>query len=324
MTTTVICGILPTTLFTARAQSVTKIERYALGLDAVLSPSEQFRELWVGNGGQGRPAEGPVWISEGGYLLFNDMASSRRLKYAPGQGVTVAMQPNGGANGLTRDLQGRLISCEGETRRVTRTNEDGTITVVAESFEGKRIPPPNDVVVKSDGSIYFTCPRGTLQLGENDAEVGVYRVSPDLTSVTLVANDLSVPNGISFSPDERILYISDSSPRHIRAYAVSAKGEVVANSGRLFADLSGTEQGTTDGIKVNTAGNVFSGGAGGLYILDSQGMKLGRIVHGLFWTTNVAFGGDDWKTLYFTTRSSLNMINMKIPGIRVPTKAKPA
>ncbi len=312
-------GIITTgVLRIASAQTTKKIDRYASELDRIISTSEPIRELGSGYGVAGNPAEGPVWVAEGHYLLFNSMQASRRMKFTPGEGVTVALEGTNGANGLTRDLQGRLISAERDTRRVTRTEANGAITVVADSFQAKRLPPPNDVVVKSDGSIYFTAPGG----GPTDATVGVYRVSPDLTSISLVADGMVVPNGLAFSPNEEILYIVDSGPRHVRAYDLLSNGSLAKASSRLFADMSGPEPGGPDGMKVDTAGNVYTGGAGGLYILDSKGKKLGRIVHGLNFTTNVAFGGDDWKSLYFTTRSSLNVVNVKIPGIPVPPKKK--
>jgi gluconolactonase len=305
-----------------QAQAVKSIERYAVELDAIISTSEPIQELGSGYGVAGSPAEGPVWIAEGGYLLFNDMQTSRRLKYTPGKGVTVALESTNGANGLTRDLQGRLISAERDTRRVTRTEADGAVTVVAASFQGRRLPPPNDVVVKSDGAIYFTAPgRSTAP---NDAVVGVYRVSPDFDSISILAQDLDIPNGLAFSPDEDILYVADSRHRHLRAFDLLPDGMRANQTSRVFADLAGTEPGGTDGVKVDTAGNVYTGGAGGLYILDSTGRKLGRIVHGQNHTTNVAFGGGDWKTLYFTTRSTLNRVNIKLSGLPVPARKKTA
>jgi len=142
----------------AWAQGGTRIERLAPELDAIIDTSQPIRELATGFGGTIGPAEGPVWFAEGRYLLFNDIQTSRRMKYTPGQGVVIAKAPTNEANGLTRDLQGRLISAEHATRRVTRENPDGGITVVAEHFQGKRLRRPNDVVVKSDGAIYFTDP----------------------------------------------------------------------------------------------------------------------------------------------------------------------
>ena len=151
---------------------------------------------------------------------------------------------------------------------------------------------------------------------------GVYRVSPDLGSISLIVDDCVGPNGLAFSPDENVLYVNDSRRRHVKAYDMLPNGTVARQTSRVFVDLNGPESGVPDGMKVDTAGNVFTGGAGGLYIMDKTGKKLGRIVHGLPATTNMAFGGDDWKTLYFTTRSSLNMVNVKIAGVPVPAKKK--
>src|SRR5438045_1459847 len=141
----------------ALAQSTAKrIELLDPSLDKIISTSQPIQELGAGYGGDMGPAEGPLWWKEGGYLLFNDIHTSRRLKYTPGSGVTVDLQPTNRANGLTRDVKGRLISCEHDTRRVTRRELDGSLTVVANSFAGKRLNRPNDVIVKSDGAMYFT------------------------------------------------------------------------------------------------------------------------------------------------------------------------
>jgi len=307
----------------AWAQSAKRIEWLAPELDGIIDTSQSIRELAAGFGGDIGPAEGPVWIAEGRYLLFNDIQTSRRMKYTPGQGVVVAKTPTNEANGLTRDLQGRLISAEHATRRVTREDPDGSITVVANNFQGKRLLRPNDVIVKSDGAIYFTDPGGPLAPDQYDVTVsGVYRVSADLGSMSLIIDDLIGPNGLAFSPDEAVLYVNDSRRRIVRAYDLLPNGTVAKQTSRLFADMGGAEPGVPDGMKVDVAGNVYTGGAGGLYIMDKTGKKLGRIVHGLPATTNVAFGGDDWKTLYFTTRSSLNMVNVKIAGVPVPARKK--
>jgi gluconolactonase len=307
----------------AWGQSAKRIERLAPELDAILDVSQPIRELATGFGGDVGPAEGPVWIAEGHYLLFNDIQTSRRMKYTPGQGVVVAKTPTNEANGLTRDLQGRLISAEHLTRRVTREDPDGSITVVANNFQGKRLLRPNDVIVKSDGSIYFTDPGGPLAPDQFDVTVaGVYRVSADLGTISLVVDDQIGPNGLAFSPDESILYVNDARRRVVRAYDLLPNGTVAKQTSRLFADVGGAEPGVPDGMKVDMAGNVYTGGAGGLYIMDKTGRKLGRIVHGLPATTNVAFGGDDWKTLYFTTRSSLNSVTLKIAGVQVPARKR--
>ena len=305
------------------AQAARKIESMAPELASIIATSEPIRELASGFGGDIGPAEGPVWMSEGRYLLFNDIQNARRMKYAPGQGATVAMEKTNEANGMTRDLQGRIISAEHLTRRVTRYETDGSITVVANSFQGKRLLRPNDVIVKSDGTIYFTDPGGNAAPEQWDVTLsGVYRVSADLGSMSLVVDEMVRPNGIALSPDESILYVGDSRRRHVRAYDLLPNGMAAMETSRVFADLGGAEPGVPDGMKVDTAGNVYTGGAGGLYIIDPKGKKLGRIVHGQPATTNVAFGGADWKTLYFTTRSTLFSVNVKIAGVPVPARKK--
>jgi len=303
-----------------------RIEQMDGALANIIATNEPIRQLANGYGGDIGPAEGPLWMAEGKYLLFNDINSARRMKYTPGQnGATVAMEKTNEANGLTRDLQGRILSAEHLTRRVTRYEPDGSVTVIANSFGGKRLLRPNDVIVKSDGSIYFTDPGGPLAPDQWDVTVaGVYRVSADLGTMSLVVDDMVGPNGLAFSPDESILYVNDARRRHARAYDVLPNGTLAKQTSRLFADLGGPEPGVPDGMKVDVAGNVYTGGGGGLYIMDKTGKKLGRIVHGQPATTNVAFGGDDWKTLYFTTRSTLFSVNVKIAGIPVPVKKKTA
>ena len=303
------------------AQSARKIESLAPELDRVISSSEPIRELATGYGGTIGPAEGPVWWADGHYLLFNDINTARRMKYMPGSSPTVAMEKTNEANGMTGDQQGRLVSAEHLTRRVTRYESDGSLTVIANSFQGKRLLRPNDVIVKSDGSIYFTDPGGNAAPEQWDVTIsGVYRVSPDLGSMSLIIDDMVRPNGLAFSPDENTLYVADTRRRHVRAYQMQANGTIAKETSRVFVDLGGTEPGVPDGIKVDAEGNVYSGGSGGLYIIDPKGKKLGRIVHGQAATTNVAFGGDDWKTLYFTTASTLFSVNVKIAGVPVPAK----
>jgi gluconolactonase len=308
------------------AQGAMRIEQMAPELGNIVATSEPIRQLANGFGGDIGPAEGPLWIAEGRYLVFNDIQTARRMKYTPGQqGATVAMEKTNEANGLTRDLQGRIVSAEHLTRRVTRYEPDGSVTVIANSFGGKRLLRPNDVIVKSDGSIYFTDPGGNNAPDQWDVTLsGVYRVSADLGTMSLVVPDMVRPNGLAFSPDESILYVADSRRRHVRAYDLLPNGTTALDTSRVFVDLNGTEPGVPDGMKVDSAGNVYTGGAGGLYIMDSKGKKLGRIIHGQPATTNVAFGGDDWKTLYFTTRSTLFAVNIKVAGVPVPVKKKTA
>jgi gluconolactonase len=297
-----------------------RIEQFAAELETIIAVSEPVRFLADGFGGPKGPAEGPVWWHEGGYLLFSDIHNNRRMKYQPGSGVSVFKEHTKFANGLTRDMQGRLVACENAARRVTREEHDGSTTVIMNSFQGRRLYRPNDVVVRSDGCLYFTDPwTGNAVPEEWDQTApGVYRVSADLGTKTLLARDFAMPNGLAFSPDETVLYINDSRRRHIRAFELAPNGTLAKQTDRVFADLSGDEPGVPDGMKVDTAGNVFCGGAGGIWIMGPTGRKLGRIVHGANATTNMAFGGDDWRTLYFTTHNALGSVNVKIPGVPVP------
>ena len=210
----------------ARGQITPRIEKLAPELDKVISASEPIQHLADGFGGQLGPAEGPVWWKEGPYLLFSDIHNNRRMKYEPGAGVTVFLEPTNRANGLTRDLQGRLIACEHDTRRVTRLEPDGSLTVIANSFQGRQLNRPNDVVVRSDGCIYFTDPwtNPAPQQQWDLTLAGVYRLTPDLGTMTMLVDDFVLPNGLAFSPDEKLLYINDSRRRHIRAFELLPNG----------------------------------------------------------------------------------------------------
>ena len=302
------------------AQSSKRVEQLTPELDRIIATTQPIEELADGFGGPQGPAEGPLWWHEGGYLVFSDIHNNRRMKYEPGKGVSLLLEPTNRANGLTSDLQGRLVACEHDSRRVSRQELDGSITVIANSFQGRQINRPNDVVVKSDGSIYFTDP-WTSPNAPNQWDLpfsGVYRVSPDLGTLSLLIDDFIIPNGLAFSPDEDVLYINDSRRGHIRAFDVQPNGTLAKQTDRVFVELRGDEPGVPDGMKVDVEGNVYCGGAGGLWIMDPKGKKLGRIVHGAPATTNLAFGGADWKTLYFTSRNHLGAVNVKIAGIPVP------
>ena len=298
------------------------IERIAPEMDRIVSMDETIEELGDGYGGDQGPAEGPVWWKEGGYLLFSDIHNNRRMRWSTEDGVSVFREPTDRANGLTRDLQGRLVACEHDSRRVTGLKHDGSITVIANSFKGRQLNRPNDVVVKSDGSIYFTDP-WTFQRPQEQWELdfaGVYRVSADLGTLTLLVQDFLTPNGLAFSPDESVLYINDSRRGHIRAFDMQPTGALALASDRVFCDLRGERPGVPDGMKVDVEGNVYCGGAGGVWVMDPSGEHLGTIVHGQAATTDVAWGDDDWKTLYITTRNTLARVRLKIAGLPVPTR----
>ncbi len=312
------------------------VEKLDPALDRIIDPRQEFEELGKGFA----LGEGPVWWKEGGYLLFSDVINNRRMKWSPREGVTEFLKPTNYANGLTRDRQGRLIACEhggatpGEyNSRVTRTEPDGSLTVVANNYRGHRLNRPNDVVVRSDGSIYFT-DRMTFNVVSELDFMGVYKVSPDLGTINLLVRDAPAPldaaNGLAFSPDEKILYLTAG--RYIRAFDMQAprygadRGNIAAPpfvdtgllnlaSERVFCDLRGPRPGGSDGMKVDMEGNVYCGGSGGLWIIDPAGKHLGTIPVPI---VNIAWGGDDWKTLFITTRETVGRIQMKIPGVPVP------
>lgn len=263
--------------------------------------------------------EGPVWNLKGGYLLFSDIPANRIKKWTPKDGISDYRVPSSKSNGLTLDKRGRLIACEHASRRVSRTEEDGTILTIASHYEGKKLNSPNDVVVKSDGSVYFTDPPyglnpifGTLEEQELPF-YGVYRLSPDGDSLSLLVED-SVPNGLAFSPDESLLYVADTEMNHIRVFDLKDDG--TTTNGRIFAQIYG-ESMAPDGMKVDSEGNVYVTGAGGIWVLNPEGKMLGIITTPEL-PANLCWGDSDWKTLYITARSSLYRIRLNITGIPVP------
>lgn len=257
--------------------------------------------------------EGPIWHPDG-FLLFSDIPANIIYKFASNQQVEVFRRPSGKANGNTLDKDNRLLTAENENRRVSRTEKDGKVITLTDRYEGKRLNSPNDLVVKSDGSIYFTDPSyGVTKDREELGFYGVYRLAPD-GKLTLLVKDLVLPNGIAFSPDEQKLYVNNSEARYIAVYDVKPDGTVTNE--RLFADLKDASQGgTPDGLKVDLQGNVYSTGPGGVWILSPDGKLLGKISVPET-ATNVAWGESDRKTLYITASTSLYRIRLKIAGVR--------
>ena len=292
------------------------IERAAEELDRIVPPDSDVEVLGSGFGGDMGPAEGPVWIREGGYLLFSDINNDRRMRWDPDGGFSVDKQGTNRHNGLTRDRQGRLLACEHDARRVTRIEADGSITVVANEYRGWRLNRPNDIVVRSDGSIFFTDP-DTFQVDSELDLFGVYKVTPDLSRINLLVRDFVLPNGLAFSPDESVLYIGDSRRGHVRAFDVEPNGRLALATDRVLHVLDGDGPGAPDGMKVDVEGNIYCTGPGGIYIIDPSGRRLGRILTGDEPPSNVAWGDDDWKTLFYTTRHSLGRIRLKILGVPV-------
>jgi gluconolactonase len=261
-------------------------------------------------GGDFKFTEGPLWVAAKNELLFSDIPANRIVGFKDGKFATFRA-PSNNSNGLTLDKQGRLIACEHGARRVTRTEADGTLTVLAERHENKRLNSPNDVVVRSDGAIYFTDPPYGVKPEERELDFqGVYRISPDGKSLTLLARDFIKPNGIAFAPDEKILYVNDTEGGHIRAFDVAADG-TLSNS-RVFAKTPGP-----DGMKVDFEGNVYCTSAKGVMVFDSKGQHLGTFV-APEQPANCAFGDADWKALYMTCRTGLYRVRLAVPGSKVP------
>jgi len=286
--------------------------------------SAQLEELHTGC----RWAEGPVWFSDHDALYFSDIPNQRVLRYLPSDNsVSVYAEPSNFANGHTRDRQGRLISCEHGPRRVTRTEIDGTITVLADRFEGKRLNSPNDVVVKSDGSIWFTDPSyGILSdyegyRAEPEQPVhGVYRIDERSGEVRLMVGDFVQPNGLAFSPDESVLYVADSgashnpdAPRHIRAFAVEDGGMALRDAGP-FAVI---DNGIPDGFRVDTDGWVWCSAADGVQVFDDTGTLCGRIFVPQT-VSNLTFGGPRRNRLFITATTSLYALYVTARGVQTP------
>ncbi len=261
--------------------------------------------------------EGPLW-NRAGYLLFSDIPANIIYKWTPGADggkKEVFREPSGNSNGLTYDRQGRLIACEHSNRRVSRTEAGGAVVAIADSYQGRRLNSPNDVVVGRDGTIYFTDPPYGVpkdQKREIDTQ-NVYRLSPD-GKLSVISDDFDRPNGIALSPDEKTLYVNDTVRKHVRAFALG-KGGSGKKGGAVIAELKSEKPGGPDGMKVDVKGNLYVTGAGGIWVFDKKGRHLGTIPVPEM-PANCAFGDADYKTLYITARTSLYRVRLPHPGYR--------
>ena len=323
---------------TGRSQSQSSVVKLDPALDDIVSADAKVEKIADGI----TIGTGPVWVhnGSGGYLLFSDLTANVIDKWTPDGKLSIFLKPSGftgsdpseagglpnngltkgptiGSNGLTLDRQGRIVFCAHGDRDVVRLEKNGKRTVLADRYEGKRLNSPNDLVYKSDGSLYFTDPTGGLRLRDKDPKRelsfnGVYLLKSGKLQL-LSAQDITDPNGLAFSPDEKYLYLNDTRKKIIMRFDVQPD-DTIAN-GKLFIDMSGDKAvGGPDGMKVDKNGNVYCTGPGGLWIMSPEGKHLGTILTARL--TEHTFGDADGKTLYLTGITELFRIRVKIEGIR--------
>jgi gluconolactonase len=290
--------------------------------DRCLIGHARVERLWMGT----RWAEGPAWFAAGRYLIWSDIPNNRMMRFDEANGnVGEFRKVSNNSNGNTVDRQGRLVTCEHGSRRVTRTEVDGSITVLADKFDGKRLNSPNDVVVKSDGSIWFTDPpygilfdyEGNLSAMEQDG-AHVYRIDGTTGALTRVATDFEKPNGLAFSPDEKYLYIADTGithkvngPKHIRRFDVSADGSKLGKN-HIFADCNA---GLFDGFRIDSDGRIWTSAGDGVHCFDPDGTLIGKILIPEL-VSNVCFGGPKLNRLFICGTTSLYSCYLAINGNR--------
>jgi gluconolactonase len=278
------------------------------GLSKLLDSSQQAQRLATGFGF----TEGPLWHPDGFYY-FVDIRANTLHRITPGKPPEIVRENTGEGNGTTFDLQGRLVMCEGAHRRVTRMSPDGRIEALVDRYEGKRLNRPNDVVCKSDGSVWFTDPSLRVPFAEREMPyAGVYRITAD--GVTTLMADCEYPNGLAFSPDERMLYVANTRwAQYIHAFELDASGRVLRR--RIFAEMPSDDDknGVPDGMKVDVEGRVYCTGPGGTWVFTPDGKRLG-IIQTPEVPANLCFGGPDLRTLFFTARTSVYTLRVNVPG----------
>lgn len=262
--------------------------------------------------------EGPVWHPREKHLIFSDMPGDHMRRWTAGEGITTFRKPCHMANGNAYDRQGRLVTCEHSSSRVTRTEADGAIVPLATHYEGKEINSPNDIVVRSDGAIFFTDPdfgrRPHFGI-PRDCELdfrGVFMIRPD-GELRLLASDFGQPNGLCLSLDETRLFVNDSPRRHIRVFDIGADDSL--SGGEVWAETGGGEgERTPDGMKIDSVGTLFCIGPGGIHVFDGDGVRLGRILVPEN-VANLAWGDEDLQSIFITASTSLYRLRVEVPGL---------
>ena len=300
--------LIVTGLLLSFAQSQEQPEK-ATGLESVLSKDAKVRKI----AGDMKFTEGPVWLPKEEILVFSDIPNSILMQWSKNGGLK-KFRKSKSSNGNLLDLDGRLLSCQHAGRNLIRWKSDGTAEELAGKFENKRFNSPNDVAVKSDGTLWFTDPPWGLKNRSEGREIEgnwVYRLNPDTGKVTVVTKSLDMPNGIAFSPDENVLYIADTGriPK-VRAFRVKADNQIDEKP-LHYLDVR------CDGMCVDTEGNVYTTASGGIHVFDKSGKKLGLIPVDEH-PANCTFGGPDYKTLFITAQTSLYSVRLNNPGAKPP------
>jgi aldose 1-epimerase len=281
-------------------------------LSRIIAPGAKVEKI-VGNL---KFTEGPVWHRDG-YLLFSDIPANKIMRWHPRDGLSTYREPSNNSNGLAIDKRGRLLACEHGARRVSIT-EAGQAKALVERFEGKRLNSPNDLAIGPDGSVYFTDPPYGIQNQPQAKELdfnGVYRLSPK-GELTVLAKDFERPNGIALSPDNKVLYVADTTRLHVRAFDISKDGSITNN--RVIAQMkpwAENVKGGADGMKVDRKGNLYATGPGGVWVFDKAGKVLG-VIETPETPTNCGFGDKDFKTLYITARTGVYRIRLTTAGTK--------
>lgn len=264
--------------------------------------------------------EGPIWHHGERHLTFSDMPGNHMRRWDASQGVRTFRKPSNMANGNAYDRQGGFVTCEHATSSVSRTGADGSIEVIASHYEGKELNSPNDIVVKSDGAVYFTDPTfgrmeyyGVPREQELDFQ-GVYRIDPADGSLRLLVDDFGQPNGLCFSRDERRLFINDTERQHVRVFDVDDDGGIA--NGRIWAETVGEGDGAPDGMKIDAAENLYTTGPGGIHVFTPDAVCLG-VIKVPEMTANFCFGDDDLRSLFITASTSLYRIRVAAPGFHL-------
>ena len=282
----------------------------------VVGPNVEFERIASG----GLFTEGPLWHPREQYLLWSDMPGDHVRRWSATDGVSTFRKPSNMSNGLTWDREGHLLACEHASSQVTRTERDGRITPLATHFEGKQLNSPNDIVCAADGGIYFTDPpygRAEFYGIKREQELpfqGVYRVGSDPQSPVLIIDDFDRPNGLCFSLDGRRLFVNDTARKHIRVFDV--RPDSALSGGRVWAETVGEGRGAPDGMKIDSRGNLYCCGPGGVHVFTPDAVCLG-IIHVPEHTANFAWGDADYRSLYITAATSVYRIRVRVPGFPV-------